>query len=101
MRLFEARPAHLHVAYIGVEVEERSDADRQGHDFVELRPLGGVQVEHVEHKLPQLWAVAVRDRGEGTTHYLQNESREILHDTHGGNVILPDHIGYRYYIIHM
>lgn len=32
-------PPHAHAAHIGVEIEERPDAERLGHDVAEWRPL--------------------------------------------------------------
>lgn len=61
-----------------MEVEQGADADGVGHDFVELWPLGRVQVQHVEDELPQLRAVAVRYWGKGSTHDLQDQGGEVL-----------------------
>lgn len=74
-------PAHFHAADVSVEVEQRPDTDGQSHDFIELRPFGGIQVEHGEDQLPQLRAVPVRYRGKGSTHDLQNEGGQILTQT--------------------
>lgn len=71
-------PAHLHIAHVGVEVEQGADADGMGHDLVELRPLGRVQIQHVEDELPQLGAVAVRYGGKSPTHDLQDQGRKVL-----------------------
>ena len=71
-------PAHFHIAHVGVEVEQRPNADGVGHDLVELRPLGRVQVQHVEDELPELRAVAVRYWGKSPTHDLQNQGRQVL-----------------------
>lgn len=71
-------PAHFNIAYISVEVEQRSDTYGQSHDFVELRPFGGIQIEHVEDELSQLWAVPVWNRSKCSAHDLQNQGRQIL-----------------------
>lgn len=52
-------PAHLDAAYIRVQIKQRSNAYGKSHDLIELRPLGRIQVEHVEDELPQFRAVAV------------------------------------------
>lgn len=61
-------PAHLHVAHICVEIEQWPGANGQSHYFIELRPLGRIQIEHVEDQLSEFWAVPVRDRSKSSTH---------------------------------
>lgn len=71
-------PAHFDVAYVCVQIEQRPHAYGQSHDLVELRPLGRVQVEHIENELPQLRAVPVRNRRKRSAHDLQHQGRQIL-----------------------
>lgn len=52
-------PAHFDTAYICVKIKQRPDAYWKSHYFIELRPLGRVQIEHVEDELPQFGAVTV------------------------------------------
>lgn len=52
-------PAHFDIAYIRVEIEQGPDAYRKSHNFIELRPFGWIQIEHVEDELSELWAVPV------------------------------------------
>lgn len=50
---------HFDIAYICVEVKQRPDAYRKSHYFIELRPFGWIQIEHVEDELSEFGAVSV------------------------------------------
>lgn len=54
-----ALPAHLDIAYICVQIQQGSDANRKSHYFIKLRAFGWIQIEHVEDKLSELWAVSI------------------------------------------
>ena len=71
-------PAHFDVAYIRVEIEQGPDAYGKSHYFIELRPFGWVQIEHVQDELSEFWAVPVRNRSECSAHDFQNKGGKIL-----------------------
>lgn len=71
-------PAHFDTAYICVKIKQGSYAYGKSHYFIKLRPLGWIQIEHVEDELPQLRAVAVGNWRECSTHDLQNKRWQIL-----------------------
>lgn len=57
--MWHSLPAHFDVAYISEEVEQGFDANRVGHDLIELWAFGWVQVEHVHDELPEFCTVPV------------------------------------------
>lgn len=47
--VFKVAPAHFDTAYVRVEVKQGPDAYGESHYFIELRPFGWIQIEHVEN----------------------------------------------------
>lgn len=52
-------PSHFNASYIGVEVQKGANADGLGHNLIQLRPLGRIQVEHTKDELAQVRAVSI------------------------------------------
>lgn len=72
------RPPHADAAQVGVEVEERPDAEGLRHDVAEWWPLCRLQAEKAQNQLAELRAVPVRDGRKGTAHDLQHQRWQVL-----------------------